>query len=150
MRQLSTYLRIRGGSENFKTVWKDVTPQPKDSTVTTSIQTKCTRKVSHHVCRAASDHTLRGNRVHRDTKLLIARQSHTEPLAGAVDGTQTALACSVMLHYVLVNRKFNELKSMILLNSVRFEQGPRSSGRVEALPLAIEQSTTRDAESEKV
>ncbi len=59
----------------------------------------------------------------------------------------------MMLHYVLVNRKFNELKSMILLNSVFFldlKQGPCSSARVEALPLAIEQSTTRDAESEKV
>lgn len=59
----------------------------------------------------------------------------------------------MMLHYVLVNRKLNELKSMILLNSVfffRFEQGPRSCRRAEASPLAIEQSTTRDAESEKV
>lgn len=90
-------------------------------------------------------------RVHRDTKLLIARQSHTDPFAGAVDRNQTALARSMMLHYVLVNRKSNELKSMILLNSVvfRFEQGSRSRVRAEALPPAIEQSTTRDAESEK-
>lgn len=48
---------------------------------------------------------------------MIARQSHTKPLAGGVDGIQTALGCNVMLHYVLVNRKFNELKSVILLNS---------------------------------
>lgn len=77
-----------------------------------------------------------------------------KPLAGAVDGIQTALGCNTMLHYVLVNRKFNELKSMILLSDIffsrRFEQGPYSSRRAEALPLAIEQSTTRDAESEKV
>lgn len=107
--------------------------------------------MSLHLCGAALHHTLRGNRVHRDTKLLIACQSHTKPLAGAVDGIQTALACNRMLHYVLVNRKLNEVKSMILFVffCVRFKQGSCSSRRAEALRLAIEQSTTRDAESGK-
>lgn len=69
---------------------------------------------------------------------------------------QAALACNAMLHYALVNRKFIGLKSMILLNSDlqffggRFEQVPRSSRGVGALPLATEQSTARDAEREEV
>lgn len=56
-----------------------------------------------------------------------------------------------MLHYVLVNRKLNELKSVILLNSVfvfffRFEQDLYSSWGNQASPLATEQSTTGNAE----
>lgn len=82
---------------------------------------------------------------------MIARQSHTKPLAGAVDGTQAALVGGAMRHYVLVNRKFNELKSMILLNIIRggLSEALAAAGG-EASPPAMEQSTTRDAESEKV
>lgn len=56
-----------------------------------------------------------------------------------------------MRHYVLVNRKFNELKSMILHNIVRggLSEALAAAGG-EASPPAMEQSTTRDAESEKV
>ncbi len=86
---------------------------------------------------------------------MIARQSHTKPLACAVAGTQTALARNMMRHYAPVNRKFIELKSMILFHTVLLFLGdlskPLAAGRrTEALPSAIEQNTTRDAESEEV
>ena len=87
---------------------------------------------------------------------MIARQSHTKPLAGAVDGTQAALVGGAMRHYVLVNRKFNELKSMILLNIIRgglsealAAAAAAAAAGAEASPPAMEQSATRDAESEK-
>lgn len=53
-------------------------------------------------------------------------------------------------NYVLVNRKFNELESMIrLLFGVRdFKCASLSGRRAEASPLATEQSPTRDAESD--
>ena len=87
---------------------------------------------------------------------MIARQSHTKPLAGAGDGTQAALVGGAMRHYVLVNRKFNELKSMILLNIIRgglsealAAAAAAAAAGAEASPPAMEQSATRDAESEK-